>query len=109
MRCRKRQKGGKIEPKHLLQYPAQPSPFLGLIYNSCAFTQEIQVLEDINRSYAFYRHIFRLHLQRVIETHVKLNKEDKREGGGARLVVRASDSEARVRVSLLTRVTMLCP
>ena len=50
MRCRKRQKGDKIEPKHLLQYPAQPSPFLGLIkYNSCAFTQEIQVLEDINR------------------------------------------------------------
>ena len=49
-------------------------------------------------------------LQRVIEIHVKLNKEDKGEGGGAGLVVRASDSEARVRVSLLTRpVTMLCP
>ena len=31
MRCRKRQKGDKIEPKHLLQYPAQPSPFLDLI------------------------------------------------------------------------------
>ena len=29
--------------------------------------------------------------------HVKLNKEDKGEGGGAGLVVRASDSEARVR------------
>ena len=44
MRYRKRQKGGKIEPKHLLQYPAQPSPFLGLIKtDSCAFTQEIQV------------------------------------------------------------------
>ena len=41
--------------------------------------------------------------------HVKLNKEDKGEDGGAGLVVRASDSEARVRVSLLTRVTMLCP
>ena len=54
-------------------------------------------------------HIFRLQLQRVIEIHVKLNKEDKGEGGGAGLVVRASDSEARVRVSLLTRVTMLCP
>ena len=48
-------------------------------------------------------------MQRVIEIHVKLNKEDKGEGGGAGLVVRASDSEARVRVSLLTRVTMLCP
>ena len=59
--------------------------------------------------YAFYRHIFRLQLQRVIEIHVKLNKEDKGEGGGAELVVRASDSEARVRVSLLTRFTMVCP
>ena len=48
-------------------------------------------------------------MQRVIEIHVKLHKEDKGEGGGAGLVVRASDSEARVRVSLLTRVTMLCP
>ena len=54
-------------------------------------------------------HIFRLQLQRVIEIHVKLNKEDKVEGGGAGLVVRASDHEARVRLSLLTRVTMLCP
>ena len=54
-------------------------------------------------------HIFRLQLQSVIEIHVKLNKEDKWEGGGAELVVRASDSEARVRVSLLTRFTMLCP
>ena len=41
--------------------------------------------------------------------HVKLNKEEKGEDGGAELVVRASDSEARVRVSLLTRFTMLCP
>ena len=41
--------------------------------------------------------------------HVKLNKEDKGKGRGAGLVVRASDSEARVRVSLLTRVTILCP
>ena len=44
--------------------------------------------------------------------HVKLNKEDKGEGGDgveAGLVVRASDSEARARVSFLTRVTMLCP
>ena len=51
MRCRRRQKGGKIEPKHLIQYPAQPSPFLGLIKTQQlhAFTQEIQVLEDINR------------------------------------------------------------
>ena len=48
-------------------------------------------------------HIFRLQLQRVIEIHVKLNKEDKGESGGAGLVGRASDSEARV------RVTMLCP
>ena len=48
-------------------------------------------------------------MQRVIEIHVKLNKEDKGEGGGAELVVRVSDSEARVRVSPLTRVTMLCP
>ena len=78
MRCRKRQKGGKIEQKHSLQY-------------------------------AFYRHIFRLQLQRVNEINVKLNKEDKGEGGGAELVVRASDSEARVRVSLLTRFTMFCP
>ena len=54
-------------------------------------------------------HIFRLHLQRVIEIHVKLIKEDKGEGGGTGLVVRASDSEARIRVSFLTRVTMLCP
>ena len=53
--------------------------------------------------------MFRLQLQRVIEIHVKLNKDDKGEGGGAGLVVRASDSAARVRVSLLTRVTMLCP
>ena len=44
-------------------------------------------------------HIFRLQLQRVIEIHVKLNKENKGVGGGAGLVVRASDSEARVRVS----------
>ena len=56
-----------------------------------------------------YRHIFRLQLQRVIEIHVKLNKEDKGVGGTAGLVVRASDSGARVRVSFLTRVTMLCP
>ena len=54
-------------------------------------------------------HIFRLLLQRVIEIHVKLNKDDKGEGGGAGPVVRASNSEARVRGSLLTRVTMLCP
>ena len=40
---------------------------------------------------------------------MKLNKEDKGEGGGAGLVVRVSDSEARVRVSLLTQVTLLCP
>ena len=51
---------------------------------------------------------FRLQLQRVIEIHVKLNKEDKGEGRGAGLVERASDSEARVRVSLLTQVTILC-
>ena len=37
------------------------------------------------------------------------SEEDKGEDGGAGLVVRASDSEARVRVSLLTWVTMLCP
>ena len=35
--------------------------------------------------------------------------EDKGEGGGTGLVVRASDPKARIRVSLLTRVTMLCP
>ena len=45
-------------------------------------------------------------MQRVIEIHVKLNKEDKGEGGGTGLEVRASDSEARIRVLLLTRVTM---
>ena len=38
---------------------------------------------------------------------MKLNKEDKGEGGGVELVVRVSDSDARVRVSLLTRFTML--
>ena len=53
-------------------------------------------------------HIFKLQLQSVIEIHVELNKEDKGMGGGAGLVVRALDSEAKVRVSLLTRVTMLC-
>ena len=53
-------------------------------------------------------HIFRLQLQRVIDIHVKLNKEDKGVGGGTGLVVRVSDSEARVRVLLLTWVTMLC-
>ena len=51
-------------------------------------------------------HIFRLKLQRVIEIHEKLNKEDKGVGGGAGLVVRASDSEAKVRVPLFTRVTI---
>ena len=61
------------------------------------------------KNWWLFRHIFRLQLHRVIEIHAKLNKEDKGEGGGTRLVVRASDSEARIRVSLLTRVTMLCP
>ena len=36
-------------------------------------------------------------MQRVIEIHAKLNKEDKGNGGGAVLVARTSDSEARVR------------
>ena len=27
-------KDGKIEPKHLFQFPAQPSPFLGLVENT---------------------------------------------------------------------------
>ena len=39
----------------------------------------------------------------------KTKQRGQREGGDTELVVRALDSEARVRVSLLTRFTMLCP
>ena len=71
-------------------------------------TQEIQVLEDINRI-THLKAYFQTPVAKGYRDTCKTKQRGQREGGGAGLVVRASDSEARVRVSLLTRVIMLCP